>query len=85
MQKYNIKDWIRFANKDDGKRINKDDKKYNNSNLIYNSNHCFYKYHNIEKFDNFSFKSKYSFLVDILNDLDNLVGLKTQKEDTKDD
>ena len=77
MQKYNIKDWIRFANKDDGKRINKDDKKYNNSNLIYNSNHCF--------FDNFSFKSKYSFLVDILNDLDNLVGLKTQKEDTKDD
>ena len=38
---------------ENGERINNDDKKptlkkYNKSNLIYDSNHTFYKYHNIK-------------------------------------
>ena len=36
-------------------------KEYNRSNLIYNSNHNFYKYCNVKKIDNLSFKSKYLF------------------------
>ena len=44
--------------------INKDDKKttikrYNKSNLIYDNNHGFYKYHDIKKFDNVSLKGPY--------------------------
>ena len=34
-------------------------KEYNRSNLIYNSNRSFYKYYNVKKIDNLSFKSKY--------------------------
>ena len=50
-------------------KINKDDdktttiKKYNKSDVIFTSNHSAYKYHDIEKFDNLSYKSKYSFFV----------------------
>ena len=36
---------------------------------MWKSNYCFYKYHNIKKSDNFSFKSKYSFLSEFSNDL----------------
>ena len=51
--------------KESDETINKDDdktptiKKYNKSNLIYNSNHSFYKYQNFNKFD-ISFKSEHS-------------------------
>ena len=57
--------------------------KYNKSNLIYDSNHSFYKYHNINKFDNLSFKSKHSLLVNVFNDLDKFSRVKTHKENTK--
>ena len=56
---------------------------YNKSNLIYDSNHSFYKYHNINKFDNLSFKSKHSLLVNVFNDLDKFSRVKTHKENTK--
>ena len=46
-------------------------KKYNKSDLIYDSNHSFYKYyHDSKKFDNLCFKPKYSFLAEFLNDID---------------
>ena len=32
-------------------------KKYNKSDLVYDSNHGFCKYHDIKKFDNLSLKS----------------------------
>ena len=42
-------------------------KNYSKSNLIYNANHSFYKYvHDRGKFNNLSFKSKYSFLANFL-------------------
>ena len=37
---------------------------------MYSSNHIFHKCHNIKKFDNLSFKSKYSFLIEFFNDLE---------------
>ena len=40
-------------------------RKYNKSN---DSNYNFYKYHDVKKFENLSFKSKYSFLVNFFND-----------------
>ena len=57
-------------------------KKYKKSKLIYGCNYRFYKYLDIRKI-NISFKSKYSFLVNIFNDLDKLSMVKTQKERTK--
>ena len=72
-----------FDKKEYGKRINKDDKKHNKSNLIYNSNCCFHKYHYNEKFDNLSFKSRYSFLADFLNELDKFSRLKLKKKTQK--
>ena len=57
-------------------------KKYKKSKLIYGCNCRFYKYLDIRKI-NISFKSKYSFLVNIFNDLDKLSMVKTQKERTK--
>ena len=46
-------------------------KNYIKSNLIYNSKYSFYKYYrrDSKKFDNLSFKSKYLFPEDFLNDL----------------
>ena len=58
-------------------------KKYNESNLIYGSNQSFYKYQDIKTFDNLSFKSKHSFLVNSLNYLDKFTKVTTQKEKTK--
>ena len=37
-------------------------KKYNKSDLIHDSNHIFYNYHDIRKFESFCLESKYSFL-----------------------
>ena len=61
--------------KDVDETINKDGKKptlknYKKSDLIYESNHSFYKYHGIGKFNNLSLKSNYPFLVIFFNDLD---------------
>ena len=59
-------------------------KKYNKSNLIYNSKYDFYKYCRDSKiFDDLSFKSKYSFLFELFNDLDKFNKLITRKEKTK--
>ena len=60
-----------FDKKEDVKTINKNDKNtriknYNKSNLMYDSNHNFYKYYDIKIFDNHSFESKFSSLVDFL-------------------
>ena len=56
-------------------------KNYNNSNLIYNADHSFYKYYcDSKKINNFSFKSKYSFLDKFCKDLNKFNKLKTQKE-----
>ena len=57
--------------------------KYNKSNLIYDGNRSFYKYYNIKIFDNLSFKSKYSFLVDFFKDLDKFSRLKNKNKNTK--
>ena len=59
-------------------------KKYNKSDLIYDSNYSFYKYyHDLKKFDSLSLESKYSFLVNLFSDLDKFNKLKPQKEETK--
>lgn len=52
---------MNLKKKKDNETINKGDekptlKKYNNSNLIYDSNQNFYKYHIIKYFYEFSFK-----------------------------
>ena len=70
-----------FDKKGDDETINKDDKKptlkkYTKSD----SNHSFYKYRGIKKFDKLSLKSKYSFLADFFNDLDKFNRLKPQIE-----
>ena len=45
-------------------------KKYNKPGLIYSSKYSFNKYYcDSKKFDNLSFKSKYSFLAEFFNDL----------------
>ena len=58
-------------------------KKYNKSDLIYDSNPIFYKYRDIEKIDNISLKSKYSFLANFFNDLDKFSKLKPQREKSR--
>ena len=56
-------------------------KKYNKSNLIYNSNSSFFKYYcDLKNFYNPSFKSMYSLLISFFNDLDKFNKLKPQKE-----
>ena len=69
-----------------GETIDKNDrkqtlKKYNKSDLACDAKHSFYKYRDIKKFDNVSFKSKYAFVAEIFND--QLNKLKTQKEKTE--
>ena len=59
-------------------------KKYNKSNLIYNSKYSFYKhYSDRKKFDNISFESKNSFLNEFFNYLIKFNKLTTQKEETQ--
>ena len=59
-------------------------KSYSISDLIYDSDHSFYKYyHDLKQFDNLSFKSKASFLANIFDDLDKFDNLKPRKEKTK--
>ena len=49
-------------------------KKCNRSDLICNSKYRFYKYYrDSKKFNNLSYKSKYSFLAEFFNDLDKLI------------
>ena len=57
---------------------------YNKSGLINNSKSSYYKdYRDIKKFDNLSLNSKYFFLAESFNDLNQFNKLKTQKEKTK--
>ena len=44
-------------------------KNYNRSDLIYNEKYSFYKYHDIRKFNELYFQSKYAFLVSFYQDL----------------
>ena len=56
-------------------------KTYNKSDPICNSKYSFHKYyHDSKKFNNFSFKSKYSSLFNFFRDLNKFNKLKTQKE-----
>ena len=61
-------------------------KNYNKSNLICSSKYIFYKYYHVsKKFGDFSFKSrksKYSFLFEFFNGLNNFNKLITKKEET---
>ena len=57
---------------------------YSKSDLIYNSRYGFQNYyHNDEKFNNLSIKSKYSLLVKFFNNANKFNKLKTQKEKTQ--
>ena len=58
---------------------------YTKSNLVYDTNHNFYRYYrNRKKFINFSFKLKHSFLNKFFDDLDYLYPQKRYKrEETK--
>ena len=59
-------------------------KNYRKSNLTYNANHTFDKYHcDSKKFNNLSSKSKYSLLVKFFKYLNKFNKLKTKKERTK--
>ena len=58
--------------------------KYNKSNLIYVTNHSFYKYYrDTKKFVSLSFRSKYSFLSLFLDDINIFSDLKLRNENTK--
>ena len=81
-----------FDKKEGDETIIKDDKrptlkKYNKSNLIYDSKITniwlsFYEHNDIKMFDNLSLESKYSFLADFFNNLDKYKKLKPKKEKT---
>ena len=58
-------------------------KKYNRSNLIYNSKYSFYEYCNIKNIYNFSLKSNYPILLSFYSDLNQFNNLNPQKESTK--
>ena len=58
-------------------------KKYNRSNLIYNSKHSFYECYNIKNFNSLSLTSKYPFLLSFYNDLNKLNNTNLQKETTE--
>ena len=54
------------------------------SDLIYDTNHSFFKYYRDNKtFDNLPFKSKYSFLAKFSNDIDKFSDLKPQNKNKK--
>ena len=57
-------------------------KKYNRSNLSYNSKYSFYEYYNIN-FNSFSLISKYKVLTCFYNELKKFYSLKPQQESTK--
>ena len=66
------------------KRENLTIENYSKSDLIYNSRYGFQNYyHNDEKFNNLSIKSKYSLLVKFFNNANKFNKLKTQKEKTQ--
>ena len=59
-------------------------KNYNKSNVTYNIKHSFYKfYRDSKKFDNLSFKSKYSFLHEFFKYLNEFKKLKTRKQESE--
>ena len=59
-------------------------KNYSKLDLIYDTNHSFFKYyHDDKKFDNLSFNLKYSLLAEFLNDIDKFSDLKPRKKSTK--
>ena len=58
-------------------------KKYNRSNLIFNSKYSFYEYYNIRNFNSLSLSSKYPILLYFYSDLNKFNNLNPQKEETK--
>ena len=88
-----IKNWTRFIiqkrkfdKKDDCEKINQKQKrlkKYTKSDLIYDINFSFYKYHNVKRFDSRSFESKYSNLFEFKYNLDNFNKLEPAKKSQK--
>ena len=58
-------------------------KKYTKSDLIYDINFSFYKYHNIKRFDSRSFESKYSNLFEFKYDLHNFNKLEPAEKSQK--
>ena len=58
-------------------------KKYNRSNLIYDSKYIFYVYHNIRNFNYLSQKSSISILFSFLSKLNNFNNINPQKWRTK--
>ena len=59
-------------------------KNYNKSNVTYNIKHSFYKfYRDSKKFDNLSFKSKYSFLHEFFKYLNEFKKFKTRKQESE--
>ena len=60
--------------------IDKDDKKHNKSDLIYDANHSLQKYHSTKKSGRLALKSKCLFLANFCDDLDKFSRLKPQKE-----
>ena len=58
-------------------------KKYDKSNLIYNSKYNFYEYYNIKNFNSLSLTSKYLILLSFYSNLNKFNNLNPQKESTK--
>ena len=57
---------------------------YSKPDLIYNSKYSFYNYYRNSKiFNNLSLKSKYSFLVELFNDLNKFNKIKHEKKKKK--
>ena len=58
-------------------------KKYNRSNLIYDSKYSFYPYYNIKNFNNLSFTSKYPILFSFYSELNKFYYINPRKGRTK--
>ena len=58
-------------------------KKYNSSNLVYNSKHSFYGYYNDKKYNSYPLELKYTILISFFVDLNKLSNVNPQKESTE--
>ena len=60
-------------------------KKYNRSNLVYESQYSFYEYYNIHRFNIMSSESKYPILLSFYNNLNKFNNINPRKERTKEE
>ena len=58
-------------------------KKYNSSNLVYNSKHSFYGYYNDNKYNSYPLELKYTILISFFVYLNKLSNVNPQKESTE--